>query len=208
MYIIQNICSYVNNQTFHLIIHLNYFKITGKIVVMDSLHTYKINRTPGGAAEQIAAGSWRLSIPPTRAACYQLSQLDDYSDRSRGRFNWQAPLRLECSARVSHPNHAGTWGFGFWNDPFAASLWIKGAGMRLPTLPNVAWFMYASPESQLSLQISKQANGLLAAIYQSPLIPRRHLSRDTCSCRWRSFPLWFESWKKPPRELYATSSKL
>lgn len=139
--------------------------------MMDSLQFYKINRTPGAAAEQITAGSWRLSVPPSRAGHYQLSQLDDYSDRSRGRFNWQAPLRLQCSARVSHPNLSGTWGFGFWNDPFTASLWIKGAGMRLPSLPNAAWFMYASPESQLTLQKSKRASGLLAAVFQAPLIP-------------------------------------
>jgi hypothetical protein len=141
------------------------------IEIMNSLHSYKINRTPGAAVEQIAAGSWRLSIPPTSAGHYQLSQLDDYSGQSRSRFNWQAPLRLQCSARASQSSHAGTWGFGFWNDPFTANLWIKGAGMRLPTLPNVAWFMHASPESQLTLQKSKRANGLLAAVFQAPLIP-------------------------------------
>jgi hypothetical protein len=156
---------------FDPILCLDSMQIAGMIVMMDSLQSYKTNQTPGSAAEPITAGSWRLSIPPTRAGQYRWVQLDDYSGLSRGRFNWQAPLRFQCSARVSHPKHPGTWGFGFWNDPFTANLLIKGTGMRLPTLPNVAWFMHASPESQLTLQNSKQANGLLAAVFQAPLIP-------------------------------------
>jgi hypothetical protein len=140
-------------------------------IIMNGLGTFKIKRTTGSKVEESEAGLWHLSIPPGQPNQYRWAQLEDYSNIPRARFAWQPPVRLECSARVSHNPHPGTWGFGFWNDPFSASMKIKGAGFRLPALPNAAWFFYASPESQLSLQANQEACGLLAAVFRSPLIP-------------------------------------
>jgi hypothetical protein len=73
-------------------------------------------------------------------------------------------------ARLSQPHHNGTWGFGFWNDPFNASLGLRGTARRLPALPNTAWFFYASPPNHLALH-DHPAQGLLAATFRSPKIP-------------------------------------
>ncbi|MHC1785422.1 MAG: hypothetical protein AB9891_22185 [Anaerolineaceae bacterium] len=138
---------------------------------MDSLVIFNRKFTSGSKVEQIEPGMWRLSIQEGQNDQYRWAQLDDYSDLPRSRFHWQAPLSMKCQARVSHTDLPGTWGFGFWNDPFNASLKIKGAGFRLPALPNTAWFFNASPENHLSLQTGRRACGFLAAVFRSPLIP-------------------------------------
>lgn len=138
---------------------------------MNGLGSFKIKRTSGSKVEEREGGLWHLSIPPGQPNQYRWAQLEDYSNLPRARFAWQPPVRLECSARVSHNPHPGTWGFGFWNDPFSASMKIRGAGFRLPALPNAAWFFHASPESQLSLQAGRQVSGFMAAVFRSPLIP-------------------------------------
>jgi len=124
-----------------------------------------------GVVEAIDAGGWRLSLPPGPASQYRLAQLDDYSALPRRRFAWHAPFELRLQARLSHADLPGTWGFGFWNDPFSFSLGAKGSSRRLPALPNAAWFFYASPQNYLSLRDDLPANGLLAAVFRSPLIP-------------------------------------
>jgi hypothetical protein len=138
---------------------------------MDNLVSFNNKTTAGSKVEQVEPGLWRLSIPSGQNNQYRWAQLDDYSNLPRSRFLWQAPLRMKCSARVSHADLPGTWGFGFWNDPFNASLKIKGAGFHLPALPNTAWFFHASSENHLSLKTNRQACGFLAAIFSSPLIP-------------------------------------
>ena len=60
----------------------------------------------------------------------------------------------------------GTWGFGLWNDPFALSLGFGGK-QRLPSLPNAAWFFFASPENHLSLRDDLPANGLMTAVFRA-----------------------------------------
>jgi len=65
----------------------------------------------------------------------------------------------------------GTWGFGFWNDPFNASAGIGGTRRRLPALPNCAWFFQASSDNYLALRDTHPAQGFLAATFSSPLIP-------------------------------------
>lgn len=127
--------------------------------------------TSGARITEIDPGHWRLSIPAGTEECYRVAQLDDFSKLKRSHFHWQSPVTLKVSARVSSQDHAGTWGFGFWNDPFTLSLGISGASRRLPALPNAAWFFYASPHNYLSFCNDQPANGMLAGVFSSPEIP-------------------------------------
>jgi hypothetical protein len=127
--------------------------------------------TPGGEIETSGPGNFRLSIEHGKAGVYRLAQLDDYTHLSRSGLAWAAPCDLELRARISAPDLPGTWGFGFWNDPFSASLGFGGMSQRLPALPNTAWFFHASPPNFLSLRDSGPAQGLLAAAFSSPLVP-------------------------------------
>jgi hypothetical protein len=68
-------------------------------------------------------------------------------------------------------NIPGTWGFGFWNDPFAFSLGLKGMARRLPALPNACWFFNASPENHISFNDQFAGSGFLAQTFRSPKIP-------------------------------------
>jgi hypothetical protein len=89
----------------------------------------------------------------------------------RSKFSWESPFKFCLRARVSAPTLPGTWGFGFWNDPFNLNIGLGGMARRLPVLPNVAWFFYASPPNYLSLRDDHPAQGLLAATFLSPLVP-------------------------------------
>lgn len=125
----------------------------------------------GGQIEQLAERHWRFSLPAGEAGTYRLAQLDDYGDRSRSALPWTPPVRLELRARVSAQTLPGTWGFGWWNDPFAASLGLGGTVRRLPALPNAAWFFYASPPNYLAFRDTHPAQGLLAATFAALRIP-------------------------------------
>lgn len=126
--------------------------------------------TPNAQVIKTSEKHWQLTTPPGPAGVYRWAQLDDYMHRSRKDFLWQAPLSFSLEARISDPNHQGTWGFGLWNDPFNASLGLGGAARRLPSLPNASWFFYASPPNHLSLH-DHPADGLLAATFRSPRLP-------------------------------------
>lgn len=95
--------------------------------------------------------------------------------RRRNDFAWKPPgpaaLRLELRARVSMDGLPGTWGFGLWNDPFGFGLGFGGAGLRLPALPNSAWFFYAGPGNHLAFRDDHPAQGFLAATFAAPRIP-------------------------------------
>ena len=123
--------------------------------------------TPAASIESLSSGRWRLQIPPGPAATYRLAQLDDCSRILRGAFPWRPPLRLDLRARVSSSSIPGTWGFGFWNDPFALNLGISGSGRRFPALPQTAWFFYASHPNHLALRDSHPATGFLASAFSS-----------------------------------------
>ncbi|MRS04094.1 hypothetical protein EG832_12875, partial [bacterium] len=112
-----------------------------------------------------------LTIPPGGNRGYRWAQLDDYHKGSRRKFPWQSPLKISLHARCSLQEHAGTWGFGLWNDPFSASLGLGGMARRLPALPNCAWFFYASPPNYLEIHDRFPSDGFLAATFQSPRIP-------------------------------------
>ena len=125
--------------------------------------------------EPAGEAGWKLSLPPGPEKTYRLAQLDDYVELRRGEFRWTAPARLEARARVSQKEHPGTWGFGYWNDPFAATLGLGGIGRRIPALPQTAWFFYASQPNYLSLRDDLPASGLLAATFQSSRTAQRLL---------------------------------
>jgi hypothetical protein len=111
---------------------------------------------------------WYLEIPPNPSPEYRLAQLDDYSGLRRSEFLWNPPSTLSLHARVSDSNIPGTWGFGFWNDPFSLALGLGGMTQIFPVLPNAAWFFFASPENFLSFRNDKPSSGFLAAAFQSP----------------------------------------
>ena len=113
----------------------------------------------------------RMAIPTGAGGAYRWALLDDYMGLSRRSFPWNAPLRLELRARVSSAHLPGTWGFGFWNDPFSASFGVGGTARRLPVLPNAGWFFYAGPPNYLAFHDHHLAQGLLAATFSSPHIP-------------------------------------
>ena len=170
-------------------------------------------RTTTAASVSPIAGGWRLQIPAGEAGAYRLAQLDDYAALPRSRFPLKTPASLSLRCRVSEsaltpgPSPSGrgglpgTWGFGFWNDPFAFSFGLQGTAQRLPVLPNACWFFHASEENHLSfaqevrctrpgetidlvgknpglaanpsnqVQRSLPGNGFLAQTFRSPKIP-------------------------------------
>ena len=140
-------------------------------MVTDFLETTRPFLTPGASVTSLAAGTRRLEIPPGPKRQYRLAQLDDYHFQPRAAFPWFPPLKLCLRARVSSPQILGTWGFGFWNDPFSLSLGFGGGKRRLPALPNAAWFFFASDPNHLALQDNLPGKGFLAATFRSPRWP-------------------------------------
>lgn len=130
-----------------------------------SQKNFQISASNQGNVEAIQDG-WRLSIPAGEAGSYRLAQLDDYGTEPRKRFAWNAPVGLELRARASSSQMPGTWGFGFWNDPFALSLGFGGK-QRIPSLPNAAWFFFASSENHLSLRDNLPASGSMTAVFHA-----------------------------------------
>ncbi|MCJ7550301.1 MAG: hypothetical protein MUQ30_11535 [Anaerolineae bacterium] len=124
--------------------------------------------TAGGHIQTRRPNCRRLSIPEGPGDRYRVAQLDDYGALPRSHFRWAAPIELRVTARVSAPNLPGTWGFGWWNDPFSMQLGLGGATRRLPALPNAAWVFYAAPPNYLALRDDHPAQGLLAATFSSP----------------------------------------
>ncbi len=107
---------------------------------------------------------WRLVIPPGGAKSYRLAQLDDQAGKRRRDYLWTPPLRLELRARASMQSGPGTWGFGFWNDPYGFSFGPGETFPRFPALPQALWFFCASPRCYLSFRDDKPANGLYAQV--------------------------------------------
>lgn len=116
-------------------------------------------------------GGWRFGLEAGGKGEYRLAQLDDYLSLNRSAFPHKPPFSLSLRARAAQSALAGTWGIGLWNDPFGLSLGFGAARGRLPTLPNAAWFFFASSESHLSLRDEQPGTGALAAVYRSPHLP-------------------------------------
>jgi hypothetical protein len=111
---------------------------------------------------------WRLEIPAGDSQKYRLAQLDDYSLLPRHKFPWKPPLSLTFNARASSNDIPGTWGFGFWNDPFGISSGVKGGNRKFPALPNTAWFFMASPPNHLTIHDALPGQGNLVGVIKSP----------------------------------------
>ena len=140
--------------------------------------------TLGASVRAAATDQWRLSIPAGPGGRYRWAQLDDYSHLRRSAFRWAPPLRLNLRARVSGPDLPGTWGYGFWNDPFSVSMGLGGTARRLPVLPNAAWFFHASSPNHLALKDDHPAQGFLAATFAST-----HLSTPLLALGMPALPL-------------------
>jgi len=113
----------------------------------------------GGGCLVNSGTALRFVNPDTTADDYTDAQIDDYQGQPRRRFPWRPPLRMTVRARFSHPCGvlSGTAGFGFWNDPFMMT------GRRWPTLPRALWFFYASPPSNMKLDLHTPGRGWKAA---------------------------------------------
>ena len=128
-------------------------------------------RSSSNAQVQESKGGWRFNLDAGAAGAYRLAQLDDYAGAARGAFPHGPPFSLTLRARASRDDLLGTWGFGLWNDPFGFSLGFGGTAGRLPSLPNAAWFFFASPENYLSLRSDQPGSGVLAGSYRSARLP-------------------------------------
>ena len=109
----------------------------------------------------------KLAISAGEVGKYRIAQHDDYSGLSRKDFIHYPPLSLTLQAKVSEKSLPGTWGFGFWNDPFSLGIGVKGSGVRLPALPQAVWFFYGSPKNDLSFHATEAANGWMASVFTS-----------------------------------------
>jgi hypothetical protein len=124
----------------------------------------RIPSSPGAEGERVT-----LRLPP--ASGYADSQLDDTQGRARRLFRWRPPLRFSVRARTSIPDPRGTFGFGFWNDPFSLSLGMGGAARKLPAAPQCAWFFYGSPPHDLPLAEGVPGSGWKAQTLSFTRLP-------------------------------------
>jgi hypothetical protein len=127
--------------------------------------------TQGAEIIEMGAGTWRLIVPEGVDGNYRLAQLDDYANHVREDFRWQVPFQLSLCVRASDRMIPGTWGFGFWNDPFSMALRGGGGKLRLPALPNAAWVFHASPPNHLSLDDDLPARGWYVSTYRADQPP-------------------------------------
>ncbi len=125
----------------------------------------------GGSVVSRGDQGWRLEIPEMHVGRYMLAQIDDYMHLSRRKFPHQPPIGLELEARLSGEVLSGTWGFGFWNDPFSFGINPGGISRVVPVLPNAAWFFYGSDQNYLSLTENQPATGFHAKVFRSPRLP-------------------------------------
>jgi hypothetical protein len=142
----------------------------------------------GGGFVRSTAVGWHLELPAGDR--YADAQLDDTAEKPRGQFAWKPPLRMTIRARTSVPAPRGTFGFGFWNDPFTISLGLGGAVRHLPTMPQTAWFFYLSPPGDLPLDPRASGSGWKASTMRSQRLPGWMLAPlAAISAALLSFPL-------------------
>jgi hypothetical protein len=113
-----------------------------------------------GTGSLLPTGSaLRFLLAGASSESYSNAQIDDYQRLHRRAFIWHPPVRMIVRARfsASADQLRGTAGFGFWNDPFMMT------EKRLPALPRAAWFFYASPASNMKLDMQTPGHGWKAA---------------------------------------------
>jgi hypothetical protein len=137
--------------------------------VHDLLQSARPFLVGGGEIQTLGTTGVRLTIPALTGG-YADAQLDDTQGRARAHFLWNPPLRLALRARIDPPNPPGTWGFGFWNDPFAFSLGLGGAARRTPCAPRAVWFFHASPPNNFGFT-SGPTCGWRAMTIETPSVP-------------------------------------
>jgi hypothetical protein len=108
---------------------------------------------------------------PIGSKGYADAQLDDYRHLPRRGFPWSPPVHMELEARVTPTDSLGTFGFGFWNDPFSLSLGGDGGGRKLPAMPQTLWFFYGSEPNALPLTSSRPSQGWFASSMSSAHLP-------------------------------------
>ena len=118
----------------------------------------------GGGQVQPAGEQIRLTLPPLSGKAYADAQCDDYHGLRRSQLPQRPPVTMALRARASHAAPAGTLGFGFWNDPFTLSGGVLAA-------PNVVWFFYASPPSDMALAEGVPGRGWKAATLNAGRLP-------------------------------------
>lgn len=124
--------------------------------------------SPGARIDRLEKRTWRLQIPPGNARQYRLAQFDDYHHLARRTFPWHTGCAFRLAARASEGAIPGTWGFGFWNDPFSMGLLGGGGRVRWPVFPQAAWFFFASHANFLSIRDGLPGTGCLAMTYAQP----------------------------------------
>jgi hypothetical protein len=128
-------------------------------------------KSPGSKVIRTQTGGWHLEIPPGPGGAYRLAQVDDYSRLRRAKLLYWPDLKFNIRARCSSETIPGTWGFGLWNDPFSLRFMPEVEILRLPVLPNAAWFFFASSHNYLSIMDDQPAKGFMMAAFRSPKIP-------------------------------------
>lgn len=115
--------------------------------------------TPGTGTLEPTGSTLRFVNTSTTRRRTTNAQIDDYEGLARSRYRWCPPLTMTVRARFSHPagELSGTAGFGLWNDPFLMT------GFAWPALPRAVWFFYASPASNMKLDIDTPGQGWKAA---------------------------------------------
>ena len=124
----------------------------------------------GGKVDTSDPDQFRLTIPG-KPRGYADAQIDDTQELARKHFKWDPPVHVKVQARVTPGSPVGTFGFGFWNDPFTLSLGMKGAARRLPLPPQALWFFYASPPNDIQLTKGGLGLGWKAMSLRSPHLP-------------------------------------
>jgi len=122
--------------------------------------------TPGAEISTPEEGTLQLRIPSGPAGRYRLAQLDDYSHLPRKNFPWRPGSSFHVQMRASTNQIPGTWGIGFWNNPFGMAILTRVEMLRLPALPESAWFFFASSHNYLSFRDDLPAHGALAATFR------------------------------------------
>ncbi len=134
---------------------------------VNDLGSLKPRYTPGAQVEPKGVVGWKLEMPPGPAGHYRLAQVDDYGRLQRQAYPWSPPLRISLRGRVSARDIPGTWGFGLWNNPFGIAVWSGVERIRLPALPQAAWYFFASEASYLALKDDLPAHGQVASVFRS-----------------------------------------